>query len=82
MNNWIEIYITDKTGSKFFRNSVTLSPFGGLNGVRRSLERHINRANISPDKYAFLDAATARIEISSDLESAMNDDDLLKQLEL
>ena len=52
------LYITDKTGMRFFRTTCATEY---KDSERRNLERHLNNAKKQPEAYKFLDIVTARI---------------------
>jgi hypothetical protein len=58
---WYNVYITDRTGKKFFDN--TCSPMA-LNGVLRNLDRHMDGMKKYPGFYPNIHIATARIVYS------------------
>lgn len=83
MNEWHTLYITDKTGKKFF--NTTASPMSTMSEIR-NLKRHIEQAKARPNLYANLfDVATAVImldDVPYSEPEDMSDDDLLKELGL
>ena len=52
------LYITDKTGMRFFRTTCATEY---KDSERRNLERHLNNAKIHPEAYNFVDIKTAKI---------------------
>lgn len=55
---WYVIFITDKTGNKFFLEHCSES---SKFGVIRSLQNHLKNAEKHPKLYTFLDLETAEI---------------------
>lgn len=58
MSNTVELYITDKTGKKFFKTSCGA---GYSSGELHNLQIHLKYARLHPKHYAFLDIDTARV---------------------
>lgn len=77
----MEIYITDKTGKRFWNTNVTDE---WSQGERKNLNRHLAAILAGNKAYAKvgIDRATARIvDDSVDVEiDTMSDDDLLAEL--
>lgn len=59
MQNCTEVYLTDKTGNKFFK---TLCSAEYAAPEVRNLTRKIEEAKQHPNVYSFLDIDTARVE--------------------
>lgn len=82
MNNWHNIYITDKTGKKFFNTEA--SPLSTMSEIR-NLSRHLEaiRANNPHYTKVGIDAASAVLMLDGTQYQTMNDildDDLLNEL--
>lgn len=58
MKDTTYLYITDKTGKKFFRTTCGTAY---KESERRNLQRHLAAAECYPENYKFLDLATAKI---------------------
>ena len=54
----IQVYITDKTGKKYFK---TLCGTAYAQSEVRNMQRHLDQANAHPAAYKFLDVASATI---------------------
>jgi hypothetical protein len=76
LEDMMQIYITDKTGRKFWNTNVAA---GFASGERHNLERHLCCAKAGKRGYGFLDAASVKIVEEADL-SEMSDDELLNAL--
>lgn len=63
MEQWHEIFITDKTGGKFFKGST--SPLSTMSEIR-NLKQHLRQAEKYPQHYKFLDLATAFIVLDGE----------------
>jgi hypothetical protein len=70
----MQLYITDKTGKKFWNTSVSVE---WSQGERNNLNRHLQAIKSGNRNYAFVDAATATIVED---ECQMTDDELLAAL--
>ena len=68
-NDWSEIYLTDKSGKRYFR--TTASPY--------SKKAEINNIMRKIPHCAFIDAQTAQIIVNG-MPNDISDDDLLAQL--
>ena len=83
LKNTSEVYITDKTGDKFFK---TLCSTQYSSSEVHNMNCHINQAKQYPDHYKFLDIATAVVkcdaygEQDEPLDFDMSDDELLELL--
>jgi hypothetical protein len=75
----MQLYITDKTGNKFWNTSVSAE---WSQGERNNLNRHLQAIKNGNRNYAFVDAATATIvEVVEETdECQMTDDELLAAL--
>lgn len=60
---WNNIYISDKTGEKFF--NTTASELSTQSEVK-NLNRHLDNAIKNPDLYKFLDIETAKVFINGE----------------
>lgn len=58
MSATTRLYITDKTGAKYFRTTCSTAY---KDSEVRNLGRHLINANKNPAAYSFLDLETARI---------------------
>lgn len=84
MNDWHNIYITDKTGEKFFNTNA--SPMSTMSEIR-NLKRHIEAIKCGNAAYANvgIDRATAVLMLDDEpygcqgMEDVL-DDDLLAEL--
>lgn len=54
-NQWHNVYITDKSGAKFF--NCTASPMSTWSEIK-NLKRHIEQAKARPHMYKGMDVAT------------------------
>lgn len=61
MENWNNIYITDKNGKKHW--NTTASPLSTQAEIK-NLQRHLLSAKMTPSLYAFLDTETAFIVLN------------------
>jgi uncharacterized protein YqgV (UPF0045/DUF77 family) len=83
MNDWHNIYITDKTGKKFFNTSA--SPMSTMSEIRH-LTRHLEAIKAGNAAYAKvgIDQATAKLMLDDEpyqsMEEILDDDDLLAEL--
>lgn len=82
MNNWHNVYITDKTGKKFFNTSA--SPMSTMSEIR-NLTRHLEAIKLGDESYARIgiDQATARLMLDGEPWQSMDqilDDELLEEL--
>ena len=78
--DWSNVYITDKTGKKFFNNIS--SPMATI-GAIRDLSRHIENSKKYPAQYHFLDIPTAQVMVNGvpyGYENNMSADELLAEL--
>ena len=92
MNNerWIEIWITDKTGQKWFNESVTTSKLGGAKGVVKHHQRMLSDGVCGIDKETGrIESTISEFELESIIETVVNpepvtesDDELLAALGL
>lgn len=73
MGQWHNIYITDKTGKKYF--NTTASPLSAMSEIR-NLENHLKQAEKYPDKYKFLDIETAVIMLDGEPYYKITDSDI------
>jgi hypothetical protein len=73
----MQLYITDKTGKKFWNTSVSVE---WSQGERNNLNRHLQAIKNGNRNYAFVDAATAAIVEETDECQMMTDDELLAAL--
>lgn len=76
-NNWHNVYVTDKTGVKMW--NTTASPMSTPSEVR-NLSRHIEQARKHPERYKFLDVATAVVMVDGQAPVEMSNDELLTEL--
>lgn len=74
--NTTKVYITDKNDKRHFN---TLCSTDYYMSEYRNMERHLKQANATPDRYSFLDVATAKIVVEHS-EPQLTDDELLKEL--
>lgn len=76
-----QVYITDKTGKRFFNTNCSVEY---KQPEIRNLQRHLDQAKKYPQHYHFLDIPTARIvdESAGDIDFNMPDEQLLKELGL
>jgi deoxyribodipyrimidine photolyase len=72
----MELYITDKTGMRFWNTNVAA---GFAQGERNNLERHLCRIKAGEAGYGFVDAASARLMEECE-EIEMSDYELLDEL--
>lgn len=83
MSNWRELYITDKSGCKYF-NTVA-SPMSAASEAR-NLTQHLKQAAKYPGQYKFLDIETAVVMFDGEpygqVKNEVTNDDLLKELGL
>ena len=82
MSESVNIYITDKTGGKFFKTNCSVAY---MDSVVRDLQRHLDQAANQPLHYSFLDLSSAKIvddlEILEDFgDYKLTDEDLLSEL--
>lgn len=77
----MNIYLTDKTGKRFFKTSIASS---WAQGELRTLNRHLMLAKKGVKGYAFIDAETARLVQEPDKwdnqTPELTDDELLSAL--
>lgn len=82
MNDWHNIYITDKTGKKFF--NTTASPMSTMSEIK-NITRHLEGIKSGNKLYAKIgaDPHTAVLMLDDSLYQTMDDildDDLLNEL--
>ena len=82
MNDWHNIYITDKTGEKFF--STQASPMATMSEIR-NIKRHLEAIKSNSPAYAKvkIDQASAVLMLDDKPYQSMEeilDDDLLAEL--
>lgn len=82
MDNWHNVYITDKTGKKFFNTSA--SPMSTMSEIR-NLTRHLEAIKLGDEAYAKvgIDQATVKLMLDDEPYQSMEeilDDDLLAEL--
>ena len=81
MNDWHNIYITDKSGNKFFNTDA--SPMATASEIK-NLTRHLDKIKASVKGYEFADSQTATMMLDDTPYKAMSeildDDDLLLEL--
>ena len=82
MNNWHNVYITDKTGNKFFNTSA--SPMSTMSEIR-NLTRHLEAIKAGNAAYVKvgIDQATAKLMLDGEPWQSMDqilDDELLAEL--
>lgn len=82
MNDWHNVYITDKTGNKFFNTSA--SPMSTMSEIR-NLTRHLEAVKAGSAAYAKvgIDQATAKLMLDGEAWQSMDqilDDELLEEL--
>lgn len=81
MSDWSNVYLTDKSGKKFF-NTVA-SPMSTESEVR-NLKRQLENAKMYPDMYKFLDISTAKVMVNEEQVYpiiAQDLNDIMKELE-
>jgi hypothetical protein len=72
-NDWHNVYITDKSGKKFFNAST--SPMATFSEIK-NLKRHLEQAKTMPQHYKFLDVATAVIMLDGTVYSEPSASDI------
>lgn len=79
MTQSTQVYITDKTGKRFFNTNCSVA---FKEPEIRNLQRHLDQSAKYPAQYKFLDIPTARIvdESAGDIDFNMSDEQLLKEL--
>ena len=81
MNDWHNVYITDKTGQKFFNTNA--SHMSTMSEVR-NLNRHLEAIKANAKGYEFVDSASATLMLDGEPYGTMMDDilddDLLAEL--
>ena len=82
MNDWHNVYITDKTGKKFFNTNA--SPMSTMSEIR-NLTRHLEAVKAGSAAYAKvgIDQATAKLMLDGEPWQSMEDildDELLEEL--
>lgn len=85
MNEWHNVYITDKTGEKFWNSNC--SPYALMSEIK-NLSRYLNNIDEGKTGYHFVDADSAVLIVDgvvyaslvSSEENTMSDDDLLAEL--
>lgn len=82
MDNWHNVYITDKTGKKFFNTSA--SPMSTMSEIR-NLTRHLEAVKAGSAAYAKvgIDQVTAKLMLDGEPWQSMDqilDDELLEEL--
>ena len=81
MNDWHNVYITDKTGQKFFNTNA--SPMSTMSEIR-NLTRHLEAIKAYAKGYEFVDSASAMLMLDGKPYGTMMDDilddDLLAEL--
>lgn len=79
MTTWYKIYITDKTGEKFFETSCAE---WGLYSEKKNLNQHLDNAKKYPKHYKFLDIETAHLVAPNlhEFEFTADDEALLESL--
>lgn len=80
MNEWHNVYITDKTGKNFF--NVNASPMSTMSEIR-NLSRHIEAIKAGTKGYEFIDKESAVLMLDGSPWQSMDDildDDLLSEL--
>lgn len=73
MDNWHEIYITDKSGKRFWNTHA--SSWGRQSEIN-NLKNHLKQAKEHPEMYRFLDIETARIVVDGERLQTLDDIDL------
>lgn len=79
-NTWHNVYITDKTGQKFFNTNA--SPMSTMSEIR-NLTRHLEAIKANVKGYGFVDSASAMLMLDGEPYGMINDildDDLLAEL--
>lgn len=80
MNTWHNVYITDKTGKKFF--NVNASPMSTMSEIK-NLTHHINAIKSGSDQYQFIDKESVQLMLDGipyGAESNLSDDEILNEL--
>lgn len=79
MDTWHNIYITDKTGKKFFNTNA--SPMSTASEIR-NLTRHLEAIKANKKGYEFVDTNTAVLMLDNTPYGAVtySDDELLNEL--
>lgn len=82
MNDWHNVYITDKTGQKFFNTQA--SPMSTMSEIR-NLTRHLDAIKANSNQYAKvgIDSETAVLMLDGEEYKSIDsilDDDLLEEL--
>ena len=83
MSNWHNVYITDKTGKKFF--NIDASPMATMSEIR-NLTRHLDgiKANNPAYTKVGIDSASAMLMLDGEpyqaIDDILDDDDLLAEL--
>lgn len=80
MNDWHNVYITDKSGKKFF--NVDASPMSTMSEIR-NLTRHIEAIKAGKKGYEFIDKESIKLMLDGEPYQTMDDildDDLLNEL--
>lgn len=83
MSDWHNVYITDKTGNKFWNETVC--PSGTMSAIR-NLTRHLEAIKANNPAYAKvgIDSASAVLMLDGEpyqsIDDILDDDDLLAEL--
>ena len=81
MNDWHNVYITDKTGQKFFNTNA--SPMSTMSEIR-NLTRHLEAIKANAKGYEFVDSASAMLMLDGEpygmIDDILDDDSLLAEL--
>lgn len=81
MNDWHNVYITDKTGQKFFNTNA--SPMSTISEIR-NLTRHLESIKANAKGYEFVDSASATLMLDGEpygmIDDILDDDRLLAEL--
>ena len=77
---WHNVYITDKTGKKFFDTSA--SPMSTLSEIR-NLKRNVDRCKAGHEHYSFMDAQTVQLMVDGEpygVDNEITFDQMLAEL--
>ena len=80
MNDWHNVYITDKTGQKFFTTNA--NPMSAMSEIR-NLTRHLEAIKANSKGYEFVDSTSAMLMLDGEPYGMIDDildDDLLAEL--
>lgn len=81
MNDWHNVYITDRTGKKFFNTQA--SPMSTMSEIR-NLTRNMEAVKAGSKGYGFIDKQSARLMLDDEpyqsMDDILDDDALLGEL--